>query len=129
MVEAPKIEETKKANDSADVLVRPFERVSTTRERVGVPACTFAIGAVALIVSPHYAAVWLLPWIGAALIFAALGTYVWLTSRSTIRVQLPPPPIPVELQGQILWMRNQVQQQTEWTRATLESLLKGRRGA
>lgn len=108
--------------------MRPFERVSTTKEPVGIPACTFASGAVALIVSPHYTTVWILPWLGAALISAALGTYVWLTSRSTIRVQLPPPPIPVELQGQILWMRDQVEQQTVWTRATLESLRKTRRG-
>ena len=126
MVEAPKIEENKRASDP-DRIERSFERVATTKERVGIPAATFAIGAVSLIVSPHYTAVWILPWLGAALIFAALATYVWLTSRSTIRVQLPPPPMSVELQGQLLWMRDQVQEQTVWTRATLESLLKVRR--
>jgi hypothetical protein len=92
-------------------LTQSFERVATTTERVGIPAATFAIGSTALIVSalPYGKEVWVLPWLGATLILAALVTYIWLTARSTIRVQLPPPPIPVELQEQLQWMRDQIE--------------------
>jgi len=125
MAEAPKSKETNAMRDSVeDRLARSFERVASTTERVGIPAATFAIGAIALVVSAYETRVWILPWLGTALILAALGTYVWLTSRSTVRVQLPPPPMPLELQDQLRWMREQVQQQAEWTRTILEGLLK-----
>ncbi len=121
MADEPKDDETKKAMEER--LLQTFERVASTTERVGIPAATFAIGAIALIVSAYVTTLWVLPWLGTGLILAALGTYVWLTSRSTVRVQLPPPPIPVELQEQLSWMREQVQQQNEWTRTHLARLL------
>src|SRR3954451_10338453 len=118
MVENPRGGEA--GNAFEDRLARSFERVASTTERVGIPAATFAIGAIALIVSAYETNIWILPWLGTALILAALGTYIWLTSRSTIRVQLPPPPIPVELQEQLRWMREQLEGQNIWTRAVLE---------
>ena len=115
--------DTSKNGDSVeDRFARSFERVASSTERVGIPAATFAVGAIALIVSAYVTIVWILPWLGTALILAALGTYVWLTSRSTIRVQLPPPPIPVELQEQLRWMRGQVDEQNRWMRTALEGL-------
>jgi hypothetical protein len=62
----------------------------------------------------------ILPWLGTALILAALGTYVWLTARSTSRVQLPPRPIPTELQEVLVWMREQMEEQINWERKNLE---------
>ena len=129
MTDESKFEEANTMKDSVeDRLTRSFERVASTTERVGIPAATFAIGAIALIVSAYVTRVWILPWLGTALILAALGTYIWLTSRSTVCVQLPPPPIPVELQDQLRWMRDQVQRQLESTRTILESMLKNGRG-
>jgi hypothetical protein len=127
MADRVKDGETKPAKGSfEDRLAQTFERVASTTERVGIPAATFAIGAIAVMVSSNQPKIWILPWLGTALILSALGTYIWLTSRSTIRVQLPPPPIPVELQEQLLWMREQVEQQNKWTRAALAEQLASR---
>lgn len=103
-------------------LARAFGHVASTAERVGIPVSTFAAGVITLALGT-YKAVPIATWLGASLVLAALGTYVWLTSRSTLRVQLPPPPIPTELQLQLQWMREQVEKQNDWARTTIQSVL------
>jgi len=111
--------ETATNQNIEDRIAGSFERVATTAERVGIPVATFAIGAVAIGIASQ-AHLEILTWLGTALILASLGTYVWLTSRSTIRVQLPPPPIPTELEEQLRWLREQVEQHNSWMRGVLE---------
>src|SRR6266478_6386563 len=91
-------------------LSKTFEHVAGVTERVGIPAATFSLGAIAVIGGGYYKFE-ILTWLGTALVLVALLTYIWLTSRSTVKVQLPPPPIPVELQEQLVWMRQQVETQ------------------
>jgi hypothetical protein len=57
------------------------------------------------------------------LIVAALATYIWLTERSTVRVPSPPPPLPPELVDLLLWMRLEITQQNEWSRARIKERL------
>src|SRR3977135_2194204 len=90
-----------------DRLTKTFEKVATTAERVGIPISTFAVGAITIGISSRVQ-ISILPWLGTGLILASLATYVWLTSRSTIRVESPPPPIPLELKEQIDWMRDEL---------------------
>ena len=92
-----------------------FDRVVSTVERVGIPVATLALGAMALWMSP-VVQIPVLPWIGATLILAALATYVWLTSRSTLRVQSPPAPLSAELVEMLEWMRGEISKQNEWAR-------------
>jgi|SRR5882724_4646684 hypothetical protein len=102
--------------DSAQSLfARQFEHVANVAERVGIPIATFAAGAITLWLSSK-ATIPQLPWLGTVLILASLATYIWLTARSTIRVQSPPAPIPVELQQQLDWMREQIDGHNQWLR-------------
>lgn len=99
-----------------------FERVAKTAERVGIPIATFAVGAVTLWLSTlsKMANITVLPWLGSALILASLATYVWLTERSTIRVQSPTAPIPTELKEVMDWMRGEIEKQGDWARNQLK---------
>jgi len=101
--------------NALDEGMKAFERVASTAERVGIPTATFAIGATTVGLSAKVP-IEILPWLGTGLILASLGTYIWLTARSTIKVQLPPPPIPTELQAQLDWMRTQIDTQNTWIR-------------
>jgi len=85
-----------------------FQREISAAERVGIPAATFALGALVLYLTT-YMQLWILPWVGALLIFASLGTYIWLTARSTQKVRSLPPPIPKELHEQLAWLRVMVE--------------------
>lgn len=96
-----------------------FERVATTTERVGIPVGTFAAGMLVLLFSSQVD-IPLLPWIGASLILAALGTYIWLTERSTTKAQLPPPPIPSEIDKLLNWMKEEQTIQNEWMRKMIQ---------
>jgi hypothetical protein len=102
-----------------DRLTKAFEGVATTAERVGIPVATFALGAITIGISSRVQ-ISILPWLGTGLILASLVTYVWLTSRSTIRVLSPPPPIPVDLKEQLEWMREELSRQNRWLRRELE---------
>jgi hypothetical protein len=102
-----------------DRITAAFERVVTTAERVGLPIATFAVGAWAIFLSDR-TQIAVLPWLGVTLILASLAAYVWLTARSTIKVQSPPPPIPSELKELMEWMVNEITIQAKWARARLE---------
>jgi hypothetical protein len=93
-----------------------FDRIVTTAERVGVPIATFALGAAVLLTSPMLA-IPVLPWLGAVLVLAALATYVWLTARSTVRVETPTPPLPDEVRELLVWMQEEMRRQNEWARS------------
>ena len=100
-----------------DRATRTFERVVTITERVGIPVATFAMGALTLGISTQFAEIPQLPWLGTILMLASLVTYVWLTARSTIKVQPPPAPIPIELKELIDWMKEEISKQNEWKRS------------
>ncbi len=94
-----------------------FERVASTAERVGIPVATFACGAVTLFLSSQVGqTVPQLSWLGVLLIIASLGTYIWLTARSTSRVPVQATPVPEELKEVIEWMKNEISKQNEWNR-------------
>lgn len=112
------------ATSTEDRFNAALYKVASTTERFGIPATTFAAGAVTLIISTRSNIV-SLPWLGTTLILASLATYIWLTSRSTVRVQLPPPPIPVELKEQLDWMRRQLTSQDVWMKTQLDRIRSG----
>jgi hypothetical protein len=92
-----------------------FDHVVSTAERVGIPIATFGMGAWALFFSTT-TTMPALAWVGGALIVAALATYVWLTERTTIRVQSPPSPLQPELVQLLEWMQYEVSRQAHWAR-------------
>lgn len=94
-------------SEALDRAARAFERVASTTERVGIPVATFAVGAVTIFLST-IVPINILPWLGAALILASLGTYLWLTARSTIKMESPPRPIQGELKDVIDWMMGEI---------------------
>lgn len=102
-----------------DKVTQAIDRVATTAERVGIPATTFALGAVAIIVRGFYPAPDILTWLGTGLVLSALLTYVWMHARSTVQVHSPPPPIPPELNDQLKWMRDQLEKSATWNREPL----------
>jgi hypothetical protein len=97
-----------------------IERVATTVERVGAPAATLAIGATIIILNSGHEKLGPLVWVGAVLVLAALGVYVWLTQRSTTHVQSLPPVVPDELMQDLRWLRDEMSEQNKWLRAQLE---------
>jgi len=97
------------------ILARQFEHVANIAERVGIPVATFAAGAITLWLSSK-SSIPQLPWLGTVLILASLATYVWLTARSTIRIQSPPAPISSDLKEQLDWMREQIDTHNQWLR-------------
>ncbi len=109
--------------ETLDKLAEITKKVASTAERVGIPIATFAVGAVTLWLSTIIKLP-VVPWLGAALILASLGTYIWLTGRFTIKVQSPPPPIPVELREIMDWMRKEIEKQNEWARSQMTSAMK-----
>jgi len=96
-----------------------FDRVVTTAERVGIPIATFGVGTWAIFFSVS-GQVPVLAWLGAVLILASLGTYVWLTARSTIAVPSPPPPLPPEFTELLRWMRHELEREREWARSVID---------
>ena len=105
------------SKSDTSILAKQFGQVTDIVERVGIPVATFAAGAITLWLSSKTSLAQL-PWLGTGLILASLATYVWLTARSTVKVQSPPAPIPVELQEQLDWMRNQIDIHNQWLRTT-----------
>ena len=99
-------------------LTKAFERVASTAERVGIPAATFAAGAIALFLSTR-SQIQVLPWVGAALILGALGVYAWLTARSTVKVEPPPRPIAQEVTIELEWLRSEIAKNNKWLREQL----------
>lgn len=79
-----------------DRVIAAVEKVAGAVDRYGVPAVTFAVGAVALYYPAKDEAAKILPWLGTGLIIASLLTYIWQTWRSTTRVLPIPPSIPTE---------------------------------
>jgi len=121
-----KIEDISKKN-AGDKIAAQFEKVASVTERVGIPIATFTVGAIVIFLSATYGKnINVLPILGAILIVAALGTYIFFTWRSTVRVYGDPPPIPEELAKELLWIRNELsmrnaipqelREQIEWMR-------------
>jgi len=100
-------------NPSAPTL---FDHFVSTAERVGIPVVTAASGAYTLYITPT-SNIAILPWLGAALILAALATYVWLTARTTVRIKSPPEPVSQELTETLAWMREEISAQNRWARS------------
>lgn len=105
--------------------VDTFERVASTAERVGIPVATFTIGACILAVSAYYAnnqeSNPFLVWTGVGLILSSLMTYIWLTERSTIKVQTPPVSTSKELNDIMEWMKNEITTQNKWLRENVDN--------
>ena len=101
-----------------DRLSKTFDRVASTTERVGIPIATFAIGAITLGMS-YSRNLSLLAWLGTGLIVLAFASYVWFTTRSSIRL---PAPLPLELKEQINWMRQEISVQNKWLRREVDDL-------
>jgi hypothetical protein len=93
-----------------------FDHFVTTVERVGIPLATAAMGAYVLYVSPG-SPITVLPYVGTALILAALATYVWLTARTTVKVPSPPAPLAPEVVALLAWMQKEISMQNQWARS------------
>jgi len=93
-------------------------------DRYGIPVATFACGAIAIVHSINNTELKMLPWLGTFLILASLSTYIWQTSRSTIKKQMPPPPIQKELKEILAWMKVELQEEHNFYRSSIKDLLK-----
>lgn len=104
---------------SPDRLADTFGKIAGTAERVGLPVATFTIGAIAVIWSTQVQ-ISILPWLGGFLIVTSLVTYVWLTARSTARVQPVQPGVPSDLKDQLDWMRERLNAHDNWMMAKID---------
>jgi hypothetical protein len=93
------------------------DRVATTAERFGAPTATLAVGASLIIFGATRPTLGELVPVGAALMLAALGVYVWLTQRSTTRL---PPVVPEELMQELRWLHREMSDQNHWFRMQLD---------
>jgi hypothetical protein len=118
---APQTKETMAHSEEKRGVYSGYAQGVTPLERIGIPVATLGVGVWAIYLSDR-TQITIISWLGATLILASLVAYVWLTTRSTIKV--PPPRIPMELKVLIDWMVNDITMQLRETKDRLEKLEK-----